>query len=336
MLNIVLFPPMQRRNSLPLRITLIMPFAIAEAFAPASMGNVGIGFDILGLAFCEPGDFVRVELRDEPGAVMLAIEGDGGALPLAAEKNTASVAADAFLKTIGARQGVGITLRKQLPLGSGLGSSAASAVAAVVATNALFESPLQKADLLAACMEGEALVSGYHADNVAPCLLGGITLICGTGAERIYPLPVPDKLHLALVTPDCSVPTVEARAVLPDMIPLRALVRQTAGVACLMDALYRGDIARMAAAMEQDCVVEPARAHLMPLLAEVRLAAKQAGALGVVISGAGPTLCAVCDSPDDAQAVTLAMEAVYLNGDMCCTAYHTRVNTEGAQVLSVA
>jgi homoserine kinase len=312
-----------------------MPFARAEAFAPASMGNVGVGFDILGLAFCEPGDVVTVELRDEPGAVMAAIQGDGGVLTLDAAKNTASVAANAFLQTIGAQQGVRITLQKNLPLGSGLGSSAASAVAAVVATNALFGSPLSKADLLPACMEGEAMASGYHVDNVAPCLLGGITLITGTDAAHIRQLPIPDNLHLALVTAHVSVPTAAARAVLPQMIPLKSMVIQTSGVACLIDALYRGDVPQMAAAMEQDCVIEPARAHLMPLLAEIRAAAKAAGGLGVVISGAGPTLCAVCDDAQIAATVTEAMRGVYETAGIGCYARHTQVSAEGALVLSV-
>lgn len=311
-----------------------MTFTRAEAFAPASMGNVGVGFDILGLAFREPGDVVCVERREAPGAVMASIEGDGGVLTLDAAQNTASVAAQAYLDTIGAREGVSIHLRKCLPLGSGLGSSAASAVAAVVATNALFGSPLGKEDLLAACMEGEALVSGYHADNVAPSLLGGITLICGTEAHQIRYLPVPENLHFALVTAKVSVPTAQARAVLPQSVPLKAMVAQTAGVAQLIDALYRGDVAHMAAAMEQDGIIEPARAHLMPMLNDVRAAAKQAGALGLVISGAGPTLCAVCDDAKTAEAVTQAMCAVYEQDGMDCDGRATQVDGEGARVLA--
>lgn len=312
-----------------------MVFTRAEALAPASMGNVGIGFDILGLAFQEPRDIVEVQLREQPGAVIQAIEGDGGVLPFAADKNTASVAANAYLKHIGAQQGVSIRLCKQLPLGSGMGSSAASAVAAVFATNALFGSPLSRQELLASCMEGEALVSGYHADNVAPCLLGGITLICGTEATQIYQLPIPDNLHMALVTANVSVPTSQARAVLPSTIPLKSMVSQTAGVACLIDALYRGDLERMAAAMELDNVIEPARMHLIPHLKEIRIAAKAAGALGLVISGAGPTLCAVCDSAATAKKVSHVMEDVYRQAKIECVARHTQVNRDGAQIISL-
>jgi homoserine kinase len=296
------------------------------------MGNVGIGFDILGLAFDEPGDIVQVRLRETPGAVVVAIEGDGGVLPTDPKKNTAAVAAQALLDTIGAQQGVEITLHKRLPLASGLGSSAASAVAAAVAVNALFGSPLAKQDLLPACLEGEACVSGYHADNVAPSLLGGIVLIVG---RQIHRLPVPAGLWLALVTPDVAVPTSAARAVLPQFVSLAQMTAQTAGVALLVDALHRGDIAQIAAAMESDGVVEPARAHLMPRMYEARAAAKGAGALAVVISGAGPTLCAVCDTADGARLAAAAMKAEYDAAGLSSAARHCQVGTEGARVLCV-
>ena len=310
-----------------------MTFARAEAFAPASMGNFGVAFDVIGVAFQEPGDTVCVELRDEPGAVIAAIEGDGGRLPLEPHKNSASVAANSVLRQIGADQGVRITLRKDLPLASGLGSSAASAVAAAVAVNALFGDPLSRAELLPACLDGEAAVSGYHPDNVGPSLLGGITLITGTQLDRIRHLPVPDNLHFALVTPDVAVPTTKARAALPKAVPLKDLVAQTGAVARLVDALYRGDLEAMADAMESDGIIEPAREHLMSHLTDVRTAAKRAGALALVISGAGPTLCAVCASSDIAQQVAAAMAAVYDEAAIGNMARHTRVSTHGACVL---
>jgi homoserine kinase len=204
-----------------------------------------------------------------------------------------------------------------------------------VAVNALFGEPLARAELLPACLDGEAVVSGRHPDNVGPSLLGGITLITGTSADLIRPLPVPDNLYFALVTPDAPVPTAEARAVLPQTVTLRQMVAQTGGVARLVDALYRGDLEAMAAAMESDGIIEPARAHLMPLLVEVRRAAQHAGALGLVISGAGPTLCAVCDSAPRAQTVAAAMGAVYDNAEIGNITQHTQVCAEGARVLSV-
>lgn len=308
---------------------------IARAFAPASMANIGVGFDILGLAFDSPGDTVEVEFSDEPGVVVVKIEGDGGRLPLEAHKNTAAVAANSFLKRIEAKQGVRLTLYKDLPLGSGLGSSAASAVAAAVAVNALFGSPLTKAELLPACLDGEAVVSGYHADNVAPSLLGGITLISGTDALKIRHLPCPDRLRLATVTPNISVLTAEARAVLPQMIPLKSMIAQTSAIAQLIDALYRSDLEAFGEVMECDGVIEPARAHLMPFMYEVRAAAKRAGAYGMVISGAGPTLCAVCDSDEVCAKVAAAMKSVYDEVGMESAARCARVGVDGAKVLGV-
>jgi len=305
-----------------------------EAFAPATVANLGVGFDMLGLALSEPGDIVQAEPREEPGAVIRMIDGDGGQLSRDPQKNTACIAANALLKQIDAEHGATLTLVKGLPLASGLGSSAASAVAAALAVNALFGEPLTRAELLAASLEGEAAVSGYHADNVAPCLFGGITLVTGLSADQIYQLPVPENLHLALVTPDVAVPTAEARAVLPATVPLGAMVRQTMGVALLVDALYRGDLEALGAAMERDAVIEPARAHLMPYLNEVRAAARQAGAYGMFISGAGPTLCAVCDSSALANAVAAAMKAVYDEANIPSVARNTQVAVAGAEVLS--
>lgn len=308
----------------------------AEAFAPASMANLGVGFDILGLALGEPGDRVIAELSDEPGVTIVEITGDGGKLPRAADKNTASVAALSVLKTIDATQGVRLIIHKDLPLASGLGSSAASAVAAAVAVNALFGSPLARYELLPACLDGEALVSGYHADNVAPSLFGGITLISGTNIHQIRQLPSPRNLHLALVTPHVAVPTAEARAVLPQTVPLKAMIAQTSAIAQLIDALYRDDIQAIGEAMEGDTIIEPARAHLMPLLHEARAVAKRHGAYGLTISGAGPTLCAVCDSQESGSRVAAAMQALYEASGIGATSRCTQVRAEGAQVVSRA
>ena len=192
-----------------------MAFSRAEAFAPATVANLGVGFDILGLALEGMGDRAVVEFQDAPGIVITDIQGDGGQLPREPERNVASVSARALLDHIGEQRGLRIKLVKGLPLSSGLGSSAASAVVTALALNALAGAPCTREELLPFCLEGEALVSGYHADNVAPCLLGGIVLVAGLTAEAIRPLPVPADLHLALVTPDFPVPTNEARLILP-------------------------------------------------------------------------------------------------------------------------
>ncbi|MDZ4770897.1 MAG: homoserine kinase [Chloroflexota bacterium] len=311
-----------------------MAFSTAEAFAPATVANLGVGFDILGLALDEPGDVVVAEYSEQPGVIVVAIEGDGGRLPRTPAKNTAAVAAQSVLKLAKVTHGVRLTIKKGLPSASGLGSSAASAVAAAVAVNALLGEPLTKDELLPACLDGEAVASGYHPDNVAPSLFGGITLAYGIRAHQIVRLPIPANFFLTMVTPDVEVPTAQARAVLPAMVPLRQMVRQTAMVARLIDAIYRGDIESMAAAMEGDEVIEPARAHLMPMLLEARAAAKAVGAYGLVISGAGPSLCAVSEDAETARRATDAIRLVYAEAHIECMARWTQVAAEGARVLS--
>ncbi len=313
-----------------------MPNTTGEApaaFAPATIANLGVGFDIVGLALREPGDTVRAEWSDTPGVSIAEIDGDGGKLSRDPAKNTASVAAQSVLNALGETRGIRLSIRKGLPLASGMGSSSASAVAGALAANALLGSPLSKADLLPACLDGEAMASGRHADNVAPCLFGGITLIYGTEAHQIIRLPIPENLWFALVTPDVEVPTAKARAALPASVSLQQMVSQTAGVARLIDSIHRGDIEAMAAAMEADTVIEAARAHLMPLLAEMRAVAKAAGALGLAISGAGPTLCAVCASEAAAHKVKTAMHATYAVAGFACQSRITGVAADGARVL---
>ncbi len=307
----------------------------ATAFAPATVANLGVGFDILGLAVNGLGDTVHVERQSAAGVTIVDIVGDNGKLPHDPQKNTAAVAAAATLRLLGADFGVRLTLEKGLPLASGLGSSAASAVAAAVAVNALAGELLPRHELLPACLEAEAVVSGYHADNVGPSLLGGITLITGTSAGDIRRLPIPASLHFALITPDIAVPTAEARAVLPQSVSLHDMVHQTGAVARVIDALYRGDIHTLAAAMEADVVVEPARAHLIPHLDALRFAAKRAGALGLVISGAGPTLAAICIDQTIAKRVADAVCAVYESAGITCATHVSSVDETGAKVINV-
>lgn len=306
----------------------------ASALAPATVANLGIGFDILGLAVDGLGDTITAQWHDAaPTAQMLSIEGDAGKLPLAAHLNVATIAANALLSHLDCSQGVGLHLKKGLPLASGLGSSAASAVAAVVAVNALLDYPLPQRDLLPFALEGEAAVSGYHADNVAPSLLGGITLSNGVTIEQLKSLPIPSNLHLALVTPHIEVPTATARAVLPQDIPLKTMIHHTGAVASFIAALYEGDLLTMAQMMESDQVIEPARQHLMPHLNTIRKRAKAVGALAVVIGGAGPTLLALCDAPSIAQQVARTMQATYHEAQINCLSQATTVRTQGATVL---
>jgi len=282
-----------------------------KAFAPATIANLGVGFDILGLAVNEPGDYVTVEKSPQPGVEIVEITGDGGRLPLDPARNTAAVAAQSVLTAIGATEGVRMWIEKGLPLASGLGSSAASAVAAAFATNVLFDELLLREDLLAPALDAEEVVSGRHADNVAPALLGGLVLVTGLTPGAIHRLPLPGSIYFSLVTPDIEIPTAEARAVLPKSIPLDVLVHQTGMVAELIHAMHSDNVHLLAQCMQRDAVVEPAREPLIPHFARVRELAAQCGALATIISGAGPTICSLCVTSKDAEMVSQTLVGFY-------------------------
>lgn len=304
-----------------------------KAFAPATVANMGVGFDVLGMAVEGMGDYVTVEHRPEPGIELVDIMGDGGRLSRDPRKNTAIVAAQSVMNLLNVKTGIRLWLEKGLPLASGLGSSAASAVAAAVATNALFGDPLVREDLLTAVLDAEEAVSGRHADNVAPALLGGIVLITGLSAAEIHRLPVPGGVHISLVTPDVEVPTSAARAVLPQLVPLSVLVHQTGVIAELVHGLHQGNLHLVAMAMQRDAIVEPARESLIPHLSAMRRLAAQSGALVTIISGSGPTLCSLCVSHDDAQMVTDTLVQAYTAAGMHSEGYVTVPSTRGAYIV---
>ena len=281
-----------------------------SAFAPATVANLGPGFDVLGLALDGLGDTVTATLRAEPGVRITRIEGDNGALPLSPEKNTAAIAAQHTLMLAGSSAGVDLEIHKGLPLCSGLGSSAASAAAAAFATNILLGSPLRKRSLIGPWVEAEAAVSGRHADNVAPALLGGLILVRSANPVDIVRLPIPQGLTIVVVTPETQLPTQEARSVLPQTVSLQTLVHSTAQIASLVSACYSGDLSLLSRCLVDD-VVTPARLPLIPGGAQAIQAALRAGALGASISGAGPSLFALCRSMRSAEAASNAMTAAF-------------------------
>lgn len=308
--------------------------AQVTAFAPATVANLGPGFDVLGLALGGPGDTVTARLATGTGGVTITeIKGDGGALPRATAKNTAGVAATETLRLAGVEVGVELELTKGLPLGSGLGSSAASAAAAAMAVNLLVGSPLRKVDLVGPCLEAEATVSGRHADNVAPALLGGLVLVRSVAPLDLVRLPLPDDLFMVVVTPRLEVSTREARACLADSVPLEAMVRNSANLAAMISACYSGDLALLARCVV-DHVVEPARATLIPGAREVMNAALQAGALGSSISGSGPSIFALCRSARSARDVAAAMGAAFTRHDLQTSEVISPADCPGARRLS--
>jgi homoserine kinase len=280
----------------------------AEAWAPASVGNLSVGFDLLGHSVGVAGDRVRVErmeLGDPRGSgpprarvVIEAIEGLDLDLPTRVEKNTSGAALLAFLPCIEPTFGFRVRIRKGIPLGSGMGGSAASAVAAVVAANALLERPLPAQELYAFALTGEAVASGStHGDNVGPQLLGGMVLAL---PDRLIRLPVPWPLRCALVHPHQILETRRSREVLTEPYGLEAVVEQTANLSRVLSALFLGELDLLRGAV-RDVLVEPRRTPLIPGFPEAKEAALEAGALCAGISGGGPSLFAWFEEEDAAK-----------------------------------
>ena len=271
------------------------------AYAPATVSNVGCGFDVLGFPLESPGDLVGAAITSESGVEIAAIEGDAGKLSFDPQRNTAGAAVIALLERLGTSRGIKLRIQKGLPLASGLGSSGASAVAAVVAVNELLGRPAG-VDLLTDCaMAGEVAGCGSaHPDNVAPALFGGFVLARSANPPDIVRLPVPEGLACAVLHPHLEVKTSSARALLDEAVPLATAVRQWANVGGLVAGLFLNDLALIGRAIE-DHVAEPRRSHLVPGFAAVKAAAKAAGALGCSLSGAGPSVFALCESVDVAR-----------------------------------
>src|SRR6266508_3437373 len=278
------------------------------AFAPAPVSNVACGFDVLGFALSAPGDEVNERIIGQRDSTRIPaplvriddISGDDGRLPRDAARNTAGVAAQALLTALGERRGVELSIRKGLPLSSGLGGSAASAVAAVVAVDALFDARSALETLMACAFEGERVGAGSaHGDNIAPCLYGGFVLVRSATPPDIVRLPVPDGLVAVVVHPDLEIQTSRARALLGDSVRLVDAIQQWANLGAFVDALHRGDFALLARSLD-DRIAEPRRAALVPGLAVIKQAAADAGALGCSLSGSGPSLFALCRSAADA------------------------------------
>lgn len=303
-------------------------------FAPATVANVACGFDIFGFAVNEPGDVAKVTLRENPGVEITRITGDNGKLPRTAEKNTAGFTALRYLETIQSQQGVSIELHKKMPLSSGLGSSAASAVAVLFAINTLFDNRLTKSELLSIALQSEKLACGAaHADNAAPALFGGFLLIRENNPPDIVELPVPENLYCTIIHPEIEINTADARNILAPNVPLKDAVKQWANTAGLVAGLYRKDLTLISRSMN-DYIIEPQRARLIPHFYELKKAALDRGALGCSISGSGPSLFALSNSQEIAQKIAGSMSAVLANYNICNQIYISTINTEGPKIIA--
>lgn len=304
-----------------------------KASAPATVANVTCGFDIFGFAVDSPSDEVVLFRSDEPGVKISRIEGDNGRLPTDATINTAGVAVIEFLKALGSNQGITIELTKNLPLGSGMGSSAASSVAALVAINHLMGEPMSRRELLPFAMEAERVACGSaHADNVAPSLLGGFVLVRGYQPLDVVNIPTPDDLYCTLVHPQVELKTEDSRNVLKASIPLRQAVKQWGNIAGLVSGLMKPDYDLISRSMH-DYIVEPLRSVLIPGFKEIKAVAKEAGALGTGISGSGPTIFSLSVSEETAVRTGAAVQKQFDLFRVDSEIYVSRINPNGAVVL---
>jgi homoserine kinase len=305
-----------------------------RVYAPATVANVACGFDIFGFAVNQPGDEIVLEKRDQAGIIIKEITGDDGRLPLEVAKNTAGIAIQKFLEFIGKPdQGFVISLHKDMPLGSGLGSSAASAVAGVFAANELMGKPLSQKELLPFAMEGERVACGSaHADNVGPSLLGGFVIIRSYQPLDIVQIQTPIDLYASIVHPQIEVNTKDARGILDKEISLVTTITQMGNVAGLVAGLLLPDYDLIGRSLV-DVIIEPSRSILIPQFAEVKKAAIQAGALGCSISGSGPSLFALSKGQDTAELVAKAMEFEFAKVGIGSEKYVSNINQQGPIIL---
>lgn len=302
-----------------------------KVFCPATIANLNCGFDVMGLCLDGIGDEMIIRKSSEKGIRITKIEGAN--LPFETEKNVAGVAALALLNAIECDFGFEIEINKILKLGSGIGSSSASAAGAVFGINELLGRPFTKTQLVEFAMKGEVVASGSeHADNVAPCLLGGFTLVRGYNPLDVIRIESPVDLYAVVLHPHIEVKTSDARAVLQPMIPLKSAITQTGNLGGLIAGLYTNDYELIGRSL-QDVIIEPLRKHLIPNFDAVKNAALENGALGSGISGAGPSIFALCKGKEAAEKVVLAMKESYINTGIAFDLHVSKINPNGVTVI---
>lgn len=308
----------------------ILPASAACAFAPASVGNVGVGFDLLGHSVAGAGDRAQVRRIPEPEVRIAVIRGCVGGLPREPSRNTAGAALLSLHHALGLDHGFELTLHKGIALGSGMGGSAASCVAALVAANALLPRPLAREALYPFALDGEAVASGSrHGDNIGPMLLGGLVLAT---RERLVRIHVPDAWHCALVHPNAVLETRRARAALEGSYALGEFVAQSANLALVLLGCQRGDADLVRAGLN-DVLVEPRRAALIANFARVKQAALDSHALGASISGAGPSVFGWYANRGDASAATVGMQAAFAEAGLDSEAWVSPINGPAAGLI---
>jgi homoserine kinase len=302
-----------------------------EIFCPGSVANISCGFDVLGFCLDPIGDIMRVTKTFTPGITIGTITGQD--LPKDPQKNVASVAAIALLNAHPSKYGFRIDIEKKIKPGSGIGSSAASAAGAVFAINELMGRPYSRNELVQFAMAGEALASGAaHADNLAPVLLGGFTLVRSNASLDIIKLPSPPELVATVIHPKIELKTIHSRAILKKTIPLDKAVQQWGNLGAFVSALYTNDYALLSRSLK-DKVIEPYRAMLIPKFKEVKAAAIKAGALGSGISGSGPSIYALSRGIKIAEEVGVALKTQFEELELEYEVHISKINNEGIKIL---
>ncbi|KVH27466.1 homoserine kinase [Cynara cardunculus var. scolymus] len=319
-------------------------YTCVKSFSPATVANLGPGFDFLGCAVDGIGDYVtlKVDPQVHPGEISITdISGTGNSAKKLSKNpmwNCAGIAAISVMKMLNIRSvGLSLSLEKGLPLGSGLGSSAASAAAAAIAVNEIFGGKLPALDLVMAGLESEAKVSGYHADNIAPAIMGGFVLVRSYDPLELIPLkfPVEKNLWFVLVNPEFEAPTKKMRAALPTEITMSHHIWNSSQAGALVAAVLQGDLIGFGKALSADKIVEPRRAPLIPGMDGVKKAALEAGAYGCTISGAGPTAVAVIDDEEKGREIGEKMvEAFMGEGNLKAVAMVKKLDRVGARLVS--
>lgn len=302
-----------------------------KIFSPATVANVACGYDVLGFCLDAVGDEMLIRKVDKKGIRITKIE--GFELPFKTELNVAGVSALAMYETLQPDCGFEIEIYKNIKPGSGIGSSAASAVGSVFGMNALLGSPYNKTELTQFAMKGEALASKCeHADNLAPALFGGFTLVKSLSPLEILKIPSPDNLYATIIHPQIEVKTADSRAILPKEVKLQEAIVQWANFGSLIHSLHTNNYQLMKRSLH-DAIIEPHRSKLIPFYKEVKQAALNAGALGTNISGSGPSIFSLCKGIETATLVSDSIKKVYLSTGIKFDIHISKINIEGIKVL---
>ncbi|UZO79493.1 homoserine kinase [Aquimarina sp. ERC-38] len=304
-----------------------------KIFAPATVANLSCGFDVLGCCLDTVGDEMVLKISEEPGVRITKLE--GADLPMTTDQNVAGVAVQALLNTYSNKKiGVDIEIYKKIKAGSGIGSSAASSAGAVWGVNYLLNSPFTPQELVAFAMEGERLASGNaHADNVAPALLGGFTLVRSYTPLDVIKLNTPDDLVMTVIHPQIEVKTSDSRSVLKQNVTLQQAIRQWGNVGGLVSGLYTEDYGLISRSLE-DVIIEPLRSILIPEFQNVKEAAMAEGALGCGISGSGPSIFMMSKGMETANRVAQAIQIVYNRTGLDFDIHISKINDHGIKILA--